>query len=162
MTTSPQFYSWQDFRCAYTVHRQSDYPVKTPALVLIHPIGVGLSGIFWQRFIEAWLECNPGSVVYNPDLLGCGASDKPSVAYYPVDWAAQLKHFLETVVQQPAILVVQGALFPVAIKLVQQPPEPNWIKGLVLSGPPAWRTMTATPKPHTNCCGIFYLILLLV
>ena len=150
MTDYTQFYSWQNFRCAYQVHNADNFLPETPALVLIHPIGVGLSGIFWQRFIEAWLTKNPQSIVYNPDLLGCGDSDMPSVAYYPVDWANQLKYFLETVVQKPVILVVQGALFPVAIKLVQNPPNSNWIKGLALSGPPAWRIMTEAAKPQQN------------
>ena len=148
MTNSPQFYRWQDYRCAYTVSSSGNPLPETPALVLIHPIGVGLSGIFWQRFIKTWLAQNPGSLVYNHDLLGCGASDMPSVAYYPVDWADQLRYFMETVVKKPVILVVQGASFPVAIKLVQQPSTPNWIKGLVLSAPPAWRTITDTAKPR--------------
>ena len=150
MTDSPQFYSWQDFRCAYTVDNANNLLSETPALILIHPIGVGLSGIFWQRFIKAWLAQNSNSVVYNPDLLGCGVSDMPSVAYYPVDWANQLKYFLETVVKKPAILVVQGASFPIAVKLVQNPPNPNWIEGLVLAGPPAWRTITEAAKPRQN------------
>jgi hypothetical protein len=38
-------------------------------------------------------------------------------------------------VQKPVILVAQGALFPVAIELVQR--EALFIAGLVLSGPPA-------------------------
>lgn len=144
---SHQFYSWKNFRCAYTVYNSHNETSETPALLLIHPIGVGLSGIFWHRFIEDWLSQNPDSVVYNPDLLGCGASDMPSVAYYPIDWAAQIQYFLETVVKKPAILVVQGALFPVAIKLVQQlRQKSHLVKGLVLSGPPAWRIMTEPAK----------------
>ena len=137
-----KFYSWKNFRCAYTVENPNNKKLATPALLLIHPIGVGLSGIFWHRFIEAWLSQNPDSVLYNPDLLGCGASDMPSVAYYPNDWADQLQYFLEEIVQQPVILVVQGALFPVAIKLVQRLRQSHLVKGLVLSGPPAWRIMT--------------------
>lgn len=148
MTDSSQFYLWQGFRCAYQVSTKGNPQSTTPALVLIHPIGVGLSGIFWHRFIDAWLEQNTDSILYNPDLLGCGDSDMPSLAYYPVDWAAQLKYFLETVVKRPVILVVQGGLFPVAIKLIQQPPAPNLISGLVLSGPPAWRTMTKAAQPQ--------------
>ncbi len=144
---SHQFYSWKNFRCAYTVHNPHNEISDKPPLLLIHPIGVGLSGIFWHRFIEAWLSQNPDSVVYNPDLLGCGASDMPSVAYYPIDWAAQLKYFLESIFKKPVILVVQGALFPVAIKLVQQLKQSNLVKGLVLSGPPAWRIMTESAKP---------------
>ena len=144
---SHQFYSWKNFRCAYTVHNPNNGISEQTPLLLIHPIGVGLSGIFWHRFIEAWLSQNPDSVVYNPDLIGCGASDMPSVAYYPIDWAAQLKYFLESVVKKPVILVVQGASFPVAIKLEQQLKQSHLIKGLVLSGPPAWRVMTEPVRP---------------
>lgn len=142
-----QFYSWKNFRCAYTVHNPKNDSSETPALLLIHPIGVGLSGNFWHRFIAAWLEKNPDSPVYNPDLLGCGASDMPSVAYRPTDWAGQIEYFLETVIQKPVVIVVQGALFPVVIKLVQQLKQPHLIKGLVLSGPPAWRIMSDPAKP---------------
>ena len=147
MSNSPQYYSWQGYRCGYTI-AGSDNPLPdTPVLVLIHPIGVGLSGIFWQRFITTWLAKNPNFVVYNPDLLGCGASEMPSVAYYPVDWAQQIQHFIATIVKKPVILVVQGASFPIAIKLVQKSAEANGIKGLVLSAPPAWRTITDKAKP---------------
>ena len=143
-----QFYSWKNFRCAYTVYNSNNAVPETSALLLIHPIGVGLSGIFWHRFIEAWLSQNPDAVVYNPDLLGCGASDMPSVAYCPIDWAEQLQYFLETVIKKPVILLVQGALFPVAIKLVQQLKQSGLVKGLVLSGPPAWRIMVEPAKPR--------------
>ncbi|WP_019506003.1 alpha/beta fold hydrolase [Pleurocapsa sp. PCC 7319] len=148
MSNSPQYYSWRGYRCAYTVDSLDKPLTNTPALVLIHPIGVGLSGIFWQRFIATWLAQNPDSVVYNPDLLGCGASDMPAVAYYPVDWAQQIQHFIATIVKKPVILVVQGASFPIAINLVQKSAEANEIKGLVLSAPPAWRTITDKAKPQ--------------
>ena len=144
MANSSQFYSWQNFRCAYSVHG-SDKISKTFPLVLIHPIGVGLSRKFWHRFIQTWLAGNPDSVIYNPDLMGCGEGDLPAVAYYPSDWAAQLKYFIETVVKQPVTLVVQGASFPIAIKLVQL--KPDLVKSLVLSAPPAWRTITDAAKP---------------
>ena len=147
MSNSPQYYSWQGYRCGYTIAGSDNPLANTPVLVLIHPIGVGLSGIFWQRFIATWLAKNPNSVVYNPDLLGCGISEMPSVAYYPVDWAQQLQHFIATIVKKPVILVVQGASFPIAIKLVQKSAEANGINGLVLSAPPAWRTITDKAKP---------------
>ncbi|MEO1340423.1 MAG: alpha/beta hydrolase, partial [Cyanobacteria bacterium J06635_13] len=115
--------------------------------VLIHPVGVGLSGIFWQRFTDEWLSQNLDSLIYNPDLLGCGAGDMPAIAYYPIDWAKQLEYFMRTIVQQPVILVVQGASLPIAIKLTQLLPAAQ-IKGLVLSAPPAWRTMTDEAKPR--------------
>lgn len=137
-------YDWQGWRCTYSVSGTSNS--QTIPLVLIHPVGVGLSHLFWQRFVDEWLSQNPDSLVYNPDLLGCGAGDMPAIAYYPLDWAKQLQHFIKTVVQQPVILVSQGASLPIAIKLSQLLPEEQ-IKGLVLSAPPAWRTMTDEAKP---------------
>lgn len=147
MSNSPQFYLWKDFKCAYTVHTASNSLSQTPPLVLIHPVGVGLSGIFWHRFIKTWLLSHPDCVIYNPDLLGCGASDLASVAYYPVDWANQIEDLIKNVVQKPVILIVQGASFPIAIKLLSVESNADLIKGLVLSTPPAWRTMTETAKP---------------
>lgn len=66
----------------------------------------------------------------------------PRVAYTPADWAEQLQYFLQAIVKQPALLVVQGAELPVALDLWQMQTEPNYIQGLVLSGPPAWALIT--------------------
>lgn len=147
-TSSPtQFYTWKNYRCAYEIH-PSDQAINSDEipLILIHPIGVGLSRHFWQRFCQTWYAAGHHNPIYNPDLLGCGESDMPRAAYLPEDWADQLHYFLQTVVQKPVILVVQGALFPVAIALYQRANQSkdatNWIRGLVLAGPPAWAVMT--------------------
>lgn len=145
MVNSVRFYFWQDYRCSYTVSN-SQVEASTP-LVLIHPIGVGLSRTFWQRFIESWMAQNPDSTIYNPDLLGCGKCDLPAVAYYPADWATQLAYFINTIIKKPVVIVVQGASLPIAIKLTQIL-EPYWIEKLVLSAPPAWRTITDAAKPR--------------
>ncbi|WP_198016688.1 alpha/beta fold hydrolase [Rubidibacter lacunae] len=78
--------------------------------------------------------------LYAPDLLGCGESDLPQVAYYPEDWAEQLASFLEQVVERPAVAVVQGASLAIALELVARYPER--LCGLVLGGPPAWSLTT--------------------
>lgn len=137
---STQFYTWQNYRCAYEIHQPNNSTPEGIPLLLIHPIGVGLSRQFWWRFCSEWYNKGHRNPIYNPDLLGCGESDLPHVAYTPKDWAKQLQYFLQTVVQKPVIVVVQGALFPVAIELVQQ--ETNLIAGLILSGPPAWAVIT--------------------
>lgn len=142
----PTHYTWKNYRCAYQLYTQPPATQAGIPLLLIHPIGVGLSRHFWDRFCHKWLQTEAYHPIYNPDLLGCGESDMPHLAYTPTDWAEQLQHFLQTVVQQPVILVVQGALLPVAITLVHLQTEPNWIKGLVLAGPPAWAIMTE-PSP---------------
>jgi pimeloyl-ACP methyl ester carboxylesterase len=141
LTASPtQFYTWQNYRCAYELHQPTNSTSEGITLLLIHPIGVGLSRQFWQRFCGEWYSTGHRNPIYNPDLLGCGESDMPSVAYTPQDWAEQLHYFLQSVVQKPVIVIVQGALLPVAIELVQK--EFNLITGLILAGPPAWPVIT--------------------
>jgi pimeloyl-ACP methyl ester carboxylesterase len=138
--SSTQFYTWQNYRCAYEVHQPNNSTPEGIPLLLIHPIGVGLSRKFWQRFCREWYQTGHRNLIYNPDLLGCGESDMPHVAYTPNDWAEQLHQFLQTVVQKPVIVLVQGALLPIAIKLVQK--EPKLIHSLILAGPPAWAIIT--------------------
>ncbi|GAP98173.1 alpha/beta fold hydrolase [Leptolyngbya sp. NIES-2104] len=121
-----QFYQWNQYRCAYDFHEGQGVP-----LLLIHPIGVGLSRQFWRRFIDAGQQ----NSIYNPDLLGCGESDMPRIAYAPIDWAQQLQSFLHRVVKTPAIVIAQGALCPVAIELATI--EPTLVKAIVFSGSPA-------------------------
>ncbi|RCJ27814.1 alpha/beta hydrolase [Nostoc minutum NIES-26] len=140
-TTSPnQFYTWHNYRCAYEIYQPNHSTPEGISLLLIHPIGVGLSRQFWRRFCGEWYTTGHSNPIYNPDLLGCGESDMPHVAYTPKDWAKQLHYFLQTVVQKPAIVVVQGGLLPVALELVQK--EANLIAGLILVGPPAWAVTT--------------------
>lgn len=155
VTTPAQFYTWQNYACAYHYQASVTVAQNSLPLVLIHPIGVGLSGRFWQRFIQQWQVSNLAQPIYNPDLLGCGSSAMPPVAYYPIDWAEQLQSFLHTVVQRPVVLVVQGALFPVAIELVKL--QPDLVRGLVLSGPPAWPLISReTPEwQHRLAWSIF-------
>ncbi len=147
--TPTQFFTWNGYRCAYEVHRPAG-EAKQPPLLLIHPIGVGLSRRFWDRFCAAWLAAGQRQTIYSPDLLGCGESEMPHVAYTPEDWAEQLQHFLQTVVKEPVVLVAQGALFPVAIALTQFQTEPNLVKGLILAGPPAWPVMTRETPTWQN------------
>lgn len=142
-----EFYNWKEYRCAYEFYPQKDSAITSTPLLLIHPIGVGLSKCFWHRFCCLWQQQNLPNPIYNPDLLGCGESDMPSIAYYPIDWAEQLQYFLQTVVQKPVILVVQGALFPVAVSLVKLQQESNLIRALILSGPPTWELMTKAGSP---------------
>lgn len=132
-----EFYTWQEHRCAYETIPGN----ASPALLLIHPIGVGLSRHFWQPFIQQWTASNAAQKIYSIDLLGCGDSDMPQRPYYPRDWAEQITHFIENVAQEQVVLVVQGALLPVAIEIMGLPAAKR-IEGLILSGPPAWPLMT--------------------
>ncbi|MEM8602452.1 MAG: alpha/beta fold hydrolase [Cyanobacteria bacterium P01_H01_bin.121] len=150
-----EFYTWRSYRCAYDYRtaRHSDSAtaqVADLAILLIHPIGVGLSRHFWTRFCVEWYIQGNRQTIYNPDLLGCGDSDKPRAAYNSEDWAAQLLHFLKTAVQRPVLVIVQGALFPVAICLQQLDPDQEFVKGMILAGPPGWSLIGQPAKPRRN------------
>jgi pimeloyl-ACP methyl ester carboxylesterase len=151
LTTATQFYTWNGYRCAYDVPQEG----QGVPLVLIHPIGVGLSRQFWHRFNQSWIQSGQSNTIYNPDLLGCGESEMPHIAYHPIDWAKQLQYFLQTVVKAPAVLVVQGALFPVGVELVRL--QPDLVRGLVLSGPPAWRLVArdTSDRQHRIAWNLF-------
>ena len=128
-------YRWQEYTCTYEAHHtESD---ATPIL-LIHPIGVGLSKQFWQLFVDQW----QGRPLYVPDLLGCGEGDLPRRPYSPRDWAEQLHSLISEVIRRPVIVVVQGALLPVALELMADKTMSPWVVGAALSGPPAWRLIT--------------------
>lgn len=147
-----QFYQWKNYNCAYEIHQPVNINSEETPLLLIHPIGVGLSRKFWSRFCHSWYAQGCQNPIYNPDLLGCGESEMPTVAYYPIDWAQQLQYFLETVVQKPVIIIVQGALFTIALELVKllQEKESNLIKALIVAGPPAWTIISDDSNPLAN------------
>ncbi len=144
-------YQWQGYQCTFEAYQPPAGDKRLPALLLVHPIGVGLARPFWHRFCAAWQQQESSRPIYNPDLLGCGGCDMPQRPYRPADWAQQLLSFLQVVVKQPVVLVVQGALLPVAIELTALPEARDWVRGLVLSGPPAWSIVTReTPQWQQN------------
>ena len=88
-----------------------------------------------------------GGSLYVPDLLGCGKSDLPRRSYSPRDWAEQLHELIVSVIKTPVVVVVQGALLPVALELMADAVMSSWVVGAALSGPPAWRLITE-PTPN--------------
>jgi pimeloyl-ACP methyl ester carboxylesterase len=147
-STQTQYYTWLSYRCAYEVHNPSNTPNGAP-LLLIHPIGVGLSRQFWQRFCREFYNQGHQNQIYNPDLIGCGDSDMPAIPSTPDFEAQQLQFFIQNIIQKPVILVVQGALFPVAVDLYHK--IPDLIAGMVLSGPPTWSLISKDrPKWRQN------------
>ncbi len=142
VSSESQVYRWKNFRCAYEHYPAANPEAGRPPLLLIHPLGVGLAGWFWHRFCHGMTAQSGEYALYNPDLLGCGHSDKPNVAYTPNDWAEQLAYFIRQVIQTPVIAIVQGGSLPIGLKLLAQPGMTDCISALVLSGPPGWTLMT--------------------
>lgn len=70
MTNPPsEVYTWQGYQCAYAFYPASEATTDSIPLLLLHPIGVGLSRYFWHRFCNEWRQGGYGNAIYNPDLL---------------------------------------------------------------------------------------------
>ncbi len=121
---------------------------KSP-LLLIHPIGVGLSAQFWHRFIDHWSETGDGRELIAPDLLGCGFAACPRQPLTPEDWATALLEPLKRRNSPPVILVAQGASLPIALAVMAEAPQ--LVSGLIAISPPGWRVLRDTfPTQRSN------------
>ena len=122
-----------------------------PPLLLVHPVGIGLSSWFWKRFIAEW----QGGEVFAPDLIGCGQlgdswdPDERGL-FLPLDWVRGCEALWREHIQRPCVVVTQGGLAPVGAVLASREAD-NWrgslaVAGLVLASPPTWQDMTVA-KP---------------
>ena len=107
-----------------------------PWLLLIHPVGVGLSSQFWNRLIRDWHSTKTSPSLLAPDLLGCGAAPCQAQPLTPEDWADQLITLMREQDNGPAVLVTQGASLPIALAIVARAPE--LVRALVAISPPGW------------------------
>jgi len=110
-----------------------------PPLLLIHPIGVGLSSRFWDRFIRRWQNDDPEAELLAPDLIGCGEAACSRDPLTPHDWAKPLAALLQKRNGGPAVIVTQGTSLPIALALLEL--APDLVCGLVAVSPPGWRVL---------------------
>lgn len=121
----PQTWQWRGHSICY--HAQGQHG---PALLLIH--GFGASWGHWRKVIPLLAE---QFRVYTIDLLGFGASDKPSpdkVAYTFETWSAQVRDFCQEVVRSPIYLVGNSIGCVVALQAAVDNPNSGDIRGVVL------------------------------
>jgi len=71
-----RMHTFQGRQCSYLhMEATSEAGMARPPLLLLHPVGIGISSWFWQRFVASWAaHPHGGSAVIVPDLLGCGES----------------------------------------------------------------------------------------
>ena len=138
-------FSHGGFECAFRRKAAAPGYETAAPLLLVHPIGIGLAGWFWDRFLESWA----GAEVFVPDLIGCGGSEawEPSARgmFVPLDWERQIECLWREHVRRPAVIVSQGGLAPVAIRLAARDTD-AWrgsraVQGLVLASPPEFGTL---------------------
>jgi pimeloyl-ACP methyl ester carboxylesterase len=114
------FWTWQDYRIAYTV-QGSGQP-----LVLIHGFGASIG--HWRQNIPVLAAA--GYRVFALDLLGFGKSDKPLVDYQLELWQTLLADFWTDQIRQPAVFV--GNSIGALLSLMMLTHHPEMAQGGVL------------------------------
>jgi pimeloyl-ACP methyl ester carboxylesterase len=147
------YYEHDGWRLAFRHKPAAPGREADPPLLLVHPVGIGLSGWFWDRFIDAW----QGGELFAPDLIGCGESDawRPEERglFLPLDWARGCAALWRTRIQRPCVVIAQGGLAPVGVLLAARESD-DWsgtrsVSHLVLTAPPTWTDITtAVPEPE--------------
>ncbi|KAL1511755.1 hypothetical protein AB1Y20_005043 [Prymnesium parvum] len=128
---------------------------QQPPLLLIHPVGIGLSSWFWDEFIDAW----EGAEVFVPDLIGCGVGTPWVPAerglFLPLDWAKGCESLWRQHIRRPCVVAVQGGLAPVGVTMCARDSD-EWVGsravcGLVMASPPTWEEMVrAAPEAEVR------------
>jgi len=159
MEASVKSYEYDGWQLTYEYKPASKGYEKETPLLLIHPVGIGLSSWYWERFMNAW----QGPALYAVDLIGCGIRHgadawDPNVRglSVPLGWVQGCEALLQKAIfpKQQKIpfmkrpqcnVMVQGGLAPVGVLLAFRNPET--VQRLILASPPTWKDMT-TPVPE--------------
>ncbi|XP_059452582.1 pheophytinase, chloroplastic [Corylus avellana] len=100
---------------------------SNPPLLLVH--GFGASIPHWRRNIRTLAQ---NSTVYAIDLLGFGASDKPTGFSYTMEtWAQLILDFLDEIVQKPTVLI-GNSVGSLACVIAASESSRSLVRGLVL------------------------------
>jgi pimeloyl-ACP methyl ester carboxylesterase len=118
-----QTWIWRDRTIGY--QQQGDHG---PAVLCVH--GFGASAYHWRKNLP---ELAQGHRVWAIDLLGFGASDKPTpgdVDYTFETWAAQIGDFCRAVIGEPTLLM--GNSIGCVVILQAAVDFPDWVRGVAL------------------------------
>ena len=137
----------------------------TPPLLLVPPIGVGITRTFFNRFMREWVEVGAPCEVHAPDLLGCGANWPrwPRKFYAPDDWAEQLDEYVRQNIARPVVVCTQGGLAPVALEMwrLRRGEEgglDTTIAGVSFISPPLWQVGPPAPAKSRRLQRAFWLL----
>ena len=129
-------YEHDGWTCAYRHKAGCEPPV-----VLLHPVGIGLSSWFWTRVMNEL-----PNEVYAPDFIGCGRSDawdpQERGVFLPLEYGRQVEELWRIKIGKPCCVVAQGGLAPVGVMLASRSND-KWdgeraVAGLALVAPPPW------------------------
>jgi pimeloyl-ACP methyl ester carboxylesterase len=123
-----RIYRWKYGHIFYKVLGAAD----SPPLVLLHKPGVDASAHEMRKIMEPIAQ---QYLVYAPDLLGFGLSDRPHIDYSAAIYTTLCHDFLTDVVAQPAIVLASGLSCNYVVAAASG--SPTLFKGLVLLSPTA-------------------------
>ena len=155
-TTSIHSFEFDGWTVAYQYKPPSKGFESRPPTLLIHPVGIGLSSWFWNRFMETW----EGPALVAMDLIGCGIQhggdawdpDQRGMSI-PLTWVKAGEALMQQQIASASqsskrddappggySVVVQGGLAPIGILLAAR--NPTMVQTLVLTSPPQWEKVT--------------------
>lgn len=164
-----QRYQHKSFNLTYLYKEAAPGREKDRPIILIHPVGIGLSSWFWKRLMYSYKDNPP---IYAPDLIGCGidhgadAWDPETIGlFFPLSWVEGVETLMNDIVlpnwkeRQASLLpsvfglnrqdnegnngclvIAQGGLAPVGIMLAKR--NPFTISNLMLTSPPTYKDVT--------------------
>ena len=143
-------YEYDGWRCSYRHRPAGPKGGSRPPLLLVHPIGIGMSGWFWERLMSAYEGDDAAPAIYAPDLIGCGASTpwepQERGLFLPLDYSRQCEQLWRVAIGEPCVVVTQGGLAPVGVLLASRMSD-TWngelgVERLILASPPTWEEIS--------------------
>ncbi len=154
-------YKHKRWNLAYLYKAPSPGNESKPPMILIHPVGIGLSSWFWGKVMKEYDGRDGGNpAIYAVDLIGCGlehGSDKwdpqEDGLFFPLSWVEGVETFIQSVVlpeyrlekKDPknvngCVVVVQGGVASVGVLLSARNPT-SFVSRLILTSPPTYEDM---------------------
>ena len=151
-------YIYDGYNLTYLCKPASPKYRNAPPILLIHPVGIGMSSWFWKRLME-----EDGPAMYGVDLIGCGLAHGADAwdpnergMSAPLAWVKACEALMQRQVLGKAFpslpftsssqytVVAQGGLAPVGLLLTAR--NLDKIRHLVLTSPPTDLTTAVAEK----------------
>lgn len=94
-------YKHKTWNLTYLYKKAAPGHEKDPPIILVHPVGVGISSWFYKKLMTEFTDNPP---LYAPDLIGCGLShgadawDPEKIGlFFPLSWVEGVESLLNTV-----------------------------------------------------------------
>ena len=91
LSVSIKSYEYDGWNLVYRFKPASPGYENSPPLLLVHPVGIGLSSWFWERFLDDYK-----GTAFAPNLIGCGISEGGDAwdpdekgLFFPLGWVKE-------------------------------------------------------------------------